>query len=138
MLLIFYLIWLCYIFSMVHHVIIICGVSGWKSYFVVFHIYKVGVGFTSPSEPMHHLFRNDAHHIKLWGASFPNYLAYFRQLENGDQHVLSSYASSCISFICGFGSVTPLFSITPILGVWSENNGVMLPKSRTKDIWELV
>jgi hypothetical protein len=27
---------------------------------VVFHIYKVGVGFTSPSEPMCHPFRNDA------------------------------------------------------------------------------
>jgi hypothetical protein len=31
--------------------------------------------------------------------------------------VLSGYDSSCISFICGFGSVIPLFSITPILGM---------------------
>jgi hypothetical protein len=66
MLLKFHLIWLCYIFSIIYHVIIICGVSGWKSYFVVFYIYKVGVGFTSPSEPMCHPFGNDAPHIKLW------------------------------------------------------------------------
>jgi hypothetical protein len=31
--------------------------------------------------------------------------------------VLSDYTSSCVSFIRGFGSVTPLFSVTPILGV---------------------
>jgi hypothetical protein len=37
-------------FYIIHHVIIICG---------------VGVGFTSPSEPMHHPFGNDAPHIKL-------------------------------------------------------------------------
>jgi hypothetical protein len=43
--------------------------------------------------------------------------------------VLSSYASSYVSFIRGLGSVIPLFSITPILGVSSENSGVMLPKS---------
>jgi hypothetical protein len=34
-------------------------------YFIVFYIYKVGVGFTSPSEPMRHPFGNDAPHIKL-------------------------------------------------------------------------
>jgi hypothetical protein len=32
---------------------------------VVFHIYKVGVEFTSPSEPMRHTFGNDAPHNKL-------------------------------------------------------------------------
>jgi hypothetical protein len=32
---------------------------------VVFYIHKVGVGFTSPNEPMCHPFENDAHHIKL-------------------------------------------------------------------------
>jgi hypothetical protein len=32
---------------------------------VIFHIYKVGVGFTSPSETMCHPFRNNASHIKL-------------------------------------------------------------------------
>jgi hypothetical protein len=32
---------------------------------VIFLIYKVGVGVTSPSEPMCHPFRNDAPHIKL-------------------------------------------------------------------------
>jgi hypothetical protein len=63
MLLNFHLIRLCYI--LIHYVIIICGVSGWKSYFIVFHIYKVGVGFTPPREPMHHPFMNDAPHIKL-------------------------------------------------------------------------
>jgi hypothetical protein len=31
----------------------------------IFHIYKVGVGFMSPSEPMCHPFENDAAHIKL-------------------------------------------------------------------------
>jgi hypothetical protein len=91
MLLYFHLIWLCFIFSIIRHVIIICGVSGWKSYFVVFHIYKVGVVFTSPSEPMCHPFGNDAPHIKLWGALFWNYPAYFGQHENDDQHVLSGY-----------------------------------------------
>jgi hypothetical protein len=32
---------------------------------VIFHISKVGVVFTSPSEPMRHPFENDAPHIKL-------------------------------------------------------------------------
>jgi hypothetical protein len=41
----------------------------------------------------------------------------FGQSENGDQRVLSSYASSCVSFVRGFDSVTPLFSVTSILGV---------------------
>jgi hypothetical protein len=134
----FHLIWLCYIFSIIRRVINICGVSKWKLYFIVFHLYKVGVGFTSPSEPMCHPFRNDAPHIKLWGASLLNCPAHFRQPENGDQCLLSNYASSCVSFIHGFGSVAPLFSNSPILGVWSENSGVMLPKSWTKDTWELV
>jgi hypothetical protein len=62
---------LCYIFCIIHHVIIICGVSGWKSYFIVFHIYKVGVVFMSPSEPMFHPFGNDAPH------SFRNCTTYF-------------------------------------------------------------
>jgi hypothetical protein len=51
---------------------VICGVSGCISDFIVFHISKVVVGFMSPSEPMCHLFRNDAPHIKLCGASFLN------------------------------------------------------------------
>jgi hypothetical protein len=71
----------------------------------------------SPSKPMRHPFRNKAHHIKLSGASFLNCPAYFGQPENGDQRVLSGYASSCVSFVHGFGSVTPLFFVTPILGV---------------------
>jgi hypothetical protein len=79
MLLNFHLIWLCYIFSMIHHVINICRVSRWKPYFIIFYIYKVGVEFTSPNEPMRHPFENDAPHIKLWGTSFPNYPTYFGQ-----------------------------------------------------------
>jgi hypothetical protein len=39
----------------------------------------------------------------------------------------------CVSFVRDFGSVTLLLSVTSILGVWSKNNRVMLPKSRTKD-----
>jgi hypothetical protein len=109
-----------------------------KVVFVVFHIYKVGVGFTSPSEPMCQPFRNDAPHIRLWVASLLNCAMYFGQPENDDQYVSSGYAGSCVSFIHDFDSVTPLFSITSILGVRSENNGVMLQKSRTKDAWELV
>jgi hypothetical protein len=31
---------------------------------VIFYIYKVGVGFTSPREPMRHPFGNDAPQIK--------------------------------------------------------------------------
>jgi hypothetical protein len=92
----------------------------------------------SPSEHIRHPFGNDAPHIKLWGASFLNCPTYFWRPENGDQRVLSSYASSYVSFIRSFGSVTPLFSGTQILGVWSKNNGVMLSKSWMKDTWELV
>jgi hypothetical protein len=91
MLLYFHLIWLCYIFSIIRHVIIICRVSRWKSYFIAFHIYKVGVGFTSRSESTRHPFGNDA---------------YFGQPENGDQRVLSGYGSFCVSFVCGFASIT--------------------------------
>jgi hypothetical protein len=40
---------------------------------------------------------------------------YFGQPQNGDQRVLSGYYTSCVSFIHGFGSVTPLFSVTSIL-----------------------
>jgi hypothetical protein len=118
-LLYFHLIWLCYIFCIIHHVIVICGVSGWKSDFVVFHIYKVGVWFTSPNEHMHHPFRNDAPYIKLWGASLQNCPAYFGQPENCDQHVLSGYPCSCVSFVRGFDSIILLFSVTPTLGMWS-------------------
>jgi hypothetical protein len=32
---------------------------------VVFHIYKICVWFTSPSEPIRQLFEDDAPHIKL-------------------------------------------------------------------------
>jgi hypothetical protein len=66
---------------------------------------------------MRHSFGNDALHIKLWGASFLNCLVYFGQPKNDDQRVLSSYTGSCVSFICGFDSVTPLFSGTLILDV---------------------
>jgi hypothetical protein len=66
---------------------------------------------------MCHPFRNDAPHIKLCGASFHNCLAYFGKPKNGEQRALSGYASSCVSFVRGFGSVTPLFSVTPILGM---------------------
>jgi hypothetical protein len=45
--------------------LLICGVSECISDFIVFHISKVGVGFTSPNEPMHHPFGNDAPHIKM-------------------------------------------------------------------------
>jgi hypothetical protein len=138
MLLNFHLIWLCYIFCIIRHVIIICGVSRWKSYFIVFHIYKVCVGFMSPNEPMRHPFENDAPHIKLWGASVPNCPAYLGEPENGDQYVLSDYADSCVSFVHGFDSVTLLFSGTSILGMWSENSGVTLLKLWTEDTWEPV
>jgi hypothetical protein len=48
---------------------------------------------------------------------FSNCPTYFGQSENDDQCVLSDYTSSCVSFIRGFDSVTPLFSVTLILGV---------------------
>jgi hypothetical protein len=41
----------------------------------------------------------------------------FGQSENDDQRVLFGYASSCVSFVRGFDSVTLLFSVTLILGV---------------------
>jgi hypothetical protein len=69
----------------------------------------------SPSEPMRHPFGYHAPYIKLWGASFPNCLAYFRQPENDDYLVLFGDTGSCVSFVRGFDSVTPLFSGTPIL-----------------------
>jgi hypothetical protein len=87
---------------------------------------------------MYHPFENDAPHIKLWGASFPNCPAYFGQPENGNSRVLSGYTSSCVSFIRGFDNVTLLFFGTPILDVWSKNSRVMLPKSQTEDTWEQV
>jgi hypothetical protein len=67
---------------------------------VVFHIYKVDVQFTPPNKLMRHPFENNALHIKLWGASFLNRPAYFGQHENDDHRVLSSYISSCVSFVC--------------------------------------
>jgi hypothetical protein len=85
------------------------------------------------NEHMRHPFGNDASHINLWDAWFLNYLAHFGQPENGDRCVLSGVCL-CVSFVHDFGSVTLLFSDTPISGVWSENNGVMLPKSRMEDI----
>jgi hypothetical protein len=42
-------------------------------------------------------------------------------------------SGSCVSFVHDFGSVTLLFSDTSILGVWLENSGVMLLKSRIED-----
>jgi hypothetical protein len=38
---------------------------------------------------------------------------------------------SC-TFVHGYDGITLLFSDAPVLGVCSENNGVMLPKSRMK------
>jgi hypothetical protein len=110
-------------------------------FFIICHvvnIFGVGIGFTSPSKPMRHPFGNDAHHINLWGASFPNCPTYFVQSKNGDQRVLSGYSSSGVSVVRGFSGVTPLFSITPILDVWSENSRVMRSESWTEDTWELV
>jgi hypothetical protein len=51
-------------------------------------------------------------------------LSYFRQPQNGNQCVLSGYATSCVSFIHGFSTITPLFSITLILArVVGEQRG---------------
>jgi hypothetical protein len=72
------------------------------------------------SEPMCHPFGNDASHINLWDAWFPNYPAYFRQPKNDDRCVLSSVCL-CVSFVHDFGSLTLLFSDIPISDVWSEN-----------------
>jgi hypothetical protein len=44
--------------------------------FVVFHVFKVGLAFTSHSKPMRHPFRNNAPHIKLCGASLLNCLVW--------------------------------------------------------------
>jgi hypothetical protein len=82
------------------------------------------------SKPMHHPFGNDASHMNLWDAWFLNCLAYFRKLQNGDRCMLSDLY---IFFVCDFSSVTLQFSDTPILGVWSENSGVMLLKSLMED-----
>jgi hypothetical protein len=43
-------------------------------------------------------------------------------------------SGSCVSLIHDFGIITMLFSGTLLSGVRSENNGVVLPKSRMKDI----
>jgi hypothetical protein len=84
------------------------------------------------SEPMRHLFRNDASHMNLWDMWFLNCPTYFGLPKNGDRCMLSDVCL-CVSFIRDFSSVTLLFSDTPISGVWSENNRVMLLKSRMKD-----
>jgi hypothetical protein len=44
-------------------------------------------------------------------------VSYFGQLKNDDRRALSSYTGSYVSFVRGFGSVTPLFFGTLILGV---------------------
>jgi hypothetical protein len=59
------------------------------------------------------------------------------------QHILNSLrmaiitcyllSGSRVSFVCHFGSITLMLSGTPKSGVWSENNRVMLPKSRMED-----
>jgi hypothetical protein len=41
------------------------------------------------SDPMRHPFRNNASHINLWDAWFPNCPSYFGQPENDDRYVLS-------------------------------------------------
>jgi hypothetical protein len=53
----------------------------------------------------------------------------FGQPKNDDQRMLSGYTGSCVYFVRGFGSVTPLFFITLILDVLLENSEIMLPKS---------
>jgi hypothetical protein len=83
------------------------------------------------NEQMCHPFGNDESHMN-WDAWFLNCPTYFGQPENGDYCMLSGVYLS-VSFIHDFGSVTLLFFDTPISGVWSENNGVMLPKSWMKD-----
>jgi hypothetical protein len=84
------------------------------------------------SEPMCHPFGNDASHINLWDAWFPNCAVYFGRHENGDRYVVSGVCL-CVSFAHDFGSITQLFSDTPISGVWLKNSGVMLPKSWMED-----
>jgi hypothetical protein len=84
------------------------------------------------SELIHHSFGNDASHMNLWDAWFPNCPAYFGQPENDDRCVLSGVYLG-VSFIRDFGSVTLLFFGTPISCLWSKNSGVMLPKSWTKN-----
>jgi hypothetical protein len=42
-------------------------------------------------------------------------------------------SSSRVSSVHGFDNMTLLFSVTPILGVLSENNRVMVPKSQMGD-----
>jgi hypothetical protein len=74
------------------------------------------------SKPMCYPFGNDASRMNLWHAWFLNYPAYFGQPENGDCCVLSD-VYLCVSFIHDSGSVTLLFSDTPISsGVWSKNS----------------
>jgi hypothetical protein len=40
---------------------------------------------------MHNSFENDATHINLWGAWFPNFPMFFGQPENGDRCALSGF-----------------------------------------------
>jgi hypothetical protein len=68
------------------------------------------------SEPMCHLFRNDAAHINLLDAWFSNCPAYFGQSENDDHYVLFGVCL-CVSFVHDFDSVTLLFSNTPISAI---------------------
>jgi hypothetical protein len=63
------------------------------------------------SEPMHHLFVNDASQMNLWDAWFLNCPAYFIQLENDNRCVLS-IVYLCVSFVHNFGIITLLFSDT--------------------------
>jgi hypothetical protein len=109
----------------------ICGVSRCVLNFGVFHISKVGVGFLSPNKPM--ITHSGMMHLTLCCEVHHSQIVSFEQPENVDHCALSGYTDSCVSFVHGFSRVTFLFFGTPILGVRSENGGVMLPKSQTGD-----
>jgi hypothetical protein len=65
---------------------------------------------------MRHSFGNDASQMNLCDVWFLNCPAYFEQPENGDRCVLSG-VYLYVSLAHDLGSVTLLFSDTPILGV---------------------
>jgi hypothetical protein len=89
------------------------------------------------SKPMHYLFRNDASHINMWDAWFPNCPVYFGHLEHDDCCMLSG-VWFCVSFIHDFDSVILLFSNTPILGVWSENSDPSTPHVDNSQVNSLI
>jgi hypothetical protein len=102
---------------------LICGVSICISDFVVFHISKVSVGFTSLSEPMCYPFEKNAPTLNC--EVHHSWIVPFGQPENGDHRVLSGYIGSYVSFVCGFDSITLLFSGTPILDTRVDDFGMV-------------